>query len=120
MPPRPPITPMEVEVRLLELAEELDEAQDLLAKAEVEYAQAEFDNRQALAEARLRIGNEERRTTDQQRKDEATVFCKAEDFALVMADARVRIARSTVFGIRTKIDVARSLGTSVRSAMEVV
>jgi hypothetical protein len=111
---------MEVEKRLLELADELDEAQDLLTAAELEFAQAEYDNRQSLAQARLTIGNEERRTTDQQRKDEATVFCKSQDFALVMADARVRIARSTVFAIRSKIDIARSLGTSVRSSMEVL
>ena len=114
--PRDTITPMEVEKRLLELVDELEEAQDMLAKAEMEFAEAEYQNRQALAQARLRIGNEERRTTDAQRKDEATVFCKSEDWAFVMADARVRIARSTVFAIRSKIEVARSLGTSVRSS----
>src|SRR5213592_1086005 len=118
--PRDTITPMEVEKRLLELTDELDEAQDLLARAEIDFAEAEYRNRQALAEARLRIGNEERRTTDAQRKDEATVLCKRQDWDFVMADAKVRIARSTVFAIRTKIDVARSLGTSVRSAMDVM
>jgi hypothetical protein len=117
---RETITPAEVEARLVQLTDELDEAQDLLAAAEMEYAKAEYENRQGLAEARLRIGNEDRRTTDQQRKDEAVILCKSQDWNFVMADARVRIARSTVFAIRTKIDVARSLGTSVRSAMELV
>jgi hypothetical protein len=118
--PRDTITPMEVEKRLLELSDELDEAQDLLAKAEMDYAEADYRFRMASAEARLRIGNEDRKTTADQRKDEATVFCKAQDWDFVMADARVKIARSTVFAIRSKIEVARSLGTSVRSSMDLL
>jgi hypothetical protein len=111
---------MEVEERMLALSDELDEAQDILTQAEVRYAEAKHHCDLAMAQARLRIMNEERRTTEQQRKDEAFLTCKQEDWALSMADAGVRAARSNVFRIRTQVDIARSLGTSVRSSMEVL
>jgi uncharacterized protein HemX len=118
--PRETVTPMEVEKRLLELDEEIGEAQDMLAAAEREYAEADFNNRHAQAEARLRLLAGETRTTEMQRKDEALIQCRRQDWALAQADAKVRAARSNVMRIRAQTDIARSLGTSVRSAMDIL
>jgi hypothetical protein len=116
------ITPEKVERRLRDLGRELDEANSDLGFAENSYGKWKADFELQVAKARLRIGKEAAETgskiTVQEKEDRALVECELAYKALIGAEAVVRAARANVQRVRTQIDIARSVGTSVRSAME--
>jgi hypothetical protein len=51
-------------------------------------------------------------------EDEALLRCQDELLALNGAEAVVKAMRANMVRVRTQIDIARSLGTSVRAAFE--
>jgi hypothetical protein len=56
--------------------------------------------------------------TVQEKEDIATVECQSELQRLAIAEAIVRAARGNASRIKTQIDIARSIGTSVRAALD--
>jgi hypothetical protein len=50
--------------------------------------------------------------------DESTVECASELTRLNTSEAIVRAARANAQRLRTQIDIARSVGTAVRAAMD--
>ncbi len=113
------VTPQAVEKRLLELSKEIDTAQEFLDKCEAEYYTAKSECEIGLAEARLRTKTASIKYTVQDREDLATTECSAQIRALAIAEAKVKAARGNANRIRTQVDIARSIGTSVRSALDI-
>lgn len=117
------MTPMLVEQRLRELGRELNEAHELLVRAEHAYADAKSAWEINSARERLRVKDRalERgsKITVQEIEDTALVN-RAQDYTMLnTTDAVVRSMRANVARIRVQIDIARSVGTSVRASMEV-
>lgn len=114
------LTPHNVERRLIELSNELDEVSHDLTAAETVYYESKMRYELAIARKRLEIADELRgtKTTVQEREDMALIA--VEDYAMELAanEAILRSSRANIARIKTQIDVARSLGTSVRASYE--
>jgi hypothetical protein len=112
------VTPQAVEKRLVELSKEIDESQRFLEQTEAEYYTAKAECEISLAEARLRTKTASIKYTVQDREDLATTECASQIRTLAIAEAKVRAARGNANRVRTQVDIARSIGTSVRSALD--
>lgn len=111
------VTPASVEARLLALSREVDDAQKFLDEAEAEYFDAKGELEIALSVERLSISKAERMTV-QDKNDLAVTACAAMIRRVNAAEAKVRAARGNAARLRMQVDIARSVGTSVRSALE--
>lgn len=116
------VTPAQIESRLVQLGKELDEAHDALTAAEFEYYEAKTRFEIGMAEARLLIGQQAVeggwKVTVQERDDQALRRNAAAFQRMNTADASVRAMRANVSRLKTQIDIARSVGTSVRAALD--
>jgi len=117
------VTPADVENKLISLSRELDEAHRQLETAEDDYGKAKPDWDLEVAKTRFSVrarSNESgRKMTVQEIEDEALILCELEYVAFCKADALVKVARANVNRIKVQIDIARSVGTAVRAAMEI-
>ena len=117
------VTPAAVERRLVELSKELDEANTELVAAEHEYMRAKSDWEIRSARARLglksKAAEQGQKMTVQDVEDAAIIQCEQELMAYNASEAVVRAARGNIVRVRTQIDIARSVGTSVRSSMDI-
>ena len=108
----------------MQLSLELDEATTELVAAEHGYFRAKGDYEVAVAAARIDIGRRQAekgvKVTVQEREDEALLRVQDELLALCASEATVRAARANVKRLETQVDIARSVGTSVRASMEVL
>lgn len=111
-------TPSDIESRLLELDADLARATSALIAAENRYGQAKADAEIALAKHRLSIIDAGSKMTVAEREDRALVACENEVREERIADAVARSMRANVARVRVQIDIARSVGTSVRAALD--
>ena len=111
------VTPQGIENRLMALSKEVDESHQFLESAEHGYHKAKTNYEIAVAKARLSFAGEKFRVQDVQ--DQALLICEAEYRALNNAEAVVKAARANATRIRTQVDIARSVGTSVRASLEI-
>ena len=116
------VTPMQVDRRLIELGRELDESHTHMVEAEQTFMSAKTGYEIAIAEARMRTRQRyiERgvKVTVGEIEDEALIATKIELTALNTSEALVKAARANNNRIRTQIDIARSIGASVRASMD--
>jgi alanyl-tRNA synthetase len=105
------LTPERVEARLYELSKEIDVAHEELVKAEKAYhdSKARFEIN-GMNNLKLRVGDV---------ADKALTECATEWLQLQQAEALVKAARANANRVRTQVDIARSIGTSVRASLEV-
>lgn len=117
------LTPEQVESRLIALGRELDDAHTSMVDAEHTYYTAKAGYEIRLAEARLAVGEKYAsrgvKVTVQEREDEALMKVRDELRALYDADATVRASRANLQRVRTQIDIARSVGTTMRAFLDV-
>ena len=111
------ITPERVEKRLLELSGEIDEAQNELNNLELSYYREKAEYELGLASIRLSLANE--KMTVQTREDKALATMGETHVNMNILEAQVKAARGNVARIKTQIDIARSIGTSVRASYDV-
>jgi outer membrane protein TolC len=112
------ITPQTVETRLHELGTEIDQAHEDLVKAEKFYHSAKAVFEIAIARARIKIGTSNMKLRVGDVADKALLECESEWVDLQTAEAMVKAARANSNRVRTQVDIARSIGTSVRASME--
>jgi hypothetical protein len=112
-----------VEIRLKELSKEIDEAHSELIEAESHYMNIKAQYEVALAKARLNLARRSapsgKNYTVGEREDLAIVENEDLHLRLASAEALVKGARANAQRIRTQVDIARSVGTSVRTSMDV-
>ena len=115
------ITPVQVELRLKNLGVELDESHEELVKAEKAYMDAksmwEINSARARMTIKQRALDRGVKVTVAEVEDEALLRCQEELMALNTSEAMVKAARANNQRIRIHIDIARSIGTSVRTQM---
>lgn len=110
------VTPQAIENRLATLSKEVDEAHDFLEKAEYAYHKAKTEYEIEMAHSRMKLSTEKMRVQDVQ--DCALLACQDQYRAVNQAEAVVKAARGNSMRIRTQVDIARSIGTSVRASLE--
>lgn len=113
------ITPERIENRLYELSKEIDEAHAELAKAERDYHRTKTAFEIAIAKARIDVGTNFLKMRVQDVADTALIQCAEEYNAWQVSEALVKAARANAQRVRTQVDIARSIGTSVRASMEI-
>ena len=117
------ILPAHVDRRLITLSKELDQATMWLCDAEEGYMAAKTAHDLAAATNRMRIKqrmieNGEKPTV-QEVEDRALIASREELTALNAAEGVVKAARANSARLRVQIDIARSVGASVRAAMDI-
>jgi hypothetical protein len=117
------ILPMHVDRRLIQLSKELDSTTTWLCDAEEGYMAAKTAHDLAAATNRMRIKqrmieNGEKPTV-QEVEDRALIATREELTELNACEGIVKAARANSARLRVQIDIARSVGASVRAAMDV-
>jgi hypothetical protein len=124
MPKNEIVTPAQVEAKLKSLSKELDTCHDELVKAEYKYYKTKAQYEIAMAETRLSLARQSapngRNYTVGEREDMAIVANRDKHIEMAEVDALVRATRANAQRLRAQVDIARSVGTSVRTSMEVV
>ncbi len=114
------LTPEKVERKLYHLSLAIDKAHKELSAAEKDYLEKKADLEIALAKSRIKNSHPDMRMTASLREDQALIENEQESRALAIAEIVVRASRANVKRLETQVDIARSLGTSVRASMEVI
>jgi uncharacterized protein with von Willebrand factor type A (vWA) domain len=112
------LTPQRVEARLYELSKQIDEQHAALFDAENNYYRIKAEYELELAKARLSFSGTAQKLTVGEKADMALVAVQDLHMRMSAAEALVRATRANAQRLRTQVDIARSLGTSVRSSME--
>jgi plasmid maintenance system antidote protein VapI len=113
------ITPERIETRLYELSKEIDVAHEELVNAEKKYHTDKAVFEIAIARARIHIGTNNLKLRVGDVADKALLECEQQWINLQTAEALVKAARANTNRVRTQVDIARSIGTSVRASLEV-
>lgn len=116
------VTPMQVEQRLKDLSKEVDRVQKDLEAAERNYFETKAKYEISLAKSRLAYAEisspKGKNYTVQEREDLALIDNKEFHLEIAQAEAIVRAVRGDAQRVRMQVDLARSIGTSVRTSME--
>ena len=109
------VTPVQVEARQRALGAELDEATGAVAESESAYLGAKTDYEIAFARAIIRAEGPNAAI----REAQATLITENELRALRATEATWRALKANVDRVRVQVDIARSVGTIVKSSMTV-
>ena len=115
----PPLTPVQVERKLLELIQSNQRAYVDLRDAEHAYEVAKAEHQIAYARARLDTYGDHKDWTVGRRDDVATVATEDLRLKLAAAEAVVKSARAKASAVKVQADLVRSIGLSVRTSMAV-
>jgi hypothetical protein len=114
---------MQVEARLKDLSKLIDEAHDKLVESEDMYHRNKFAYEVSMAKSRLELASKSSPTgknyTIGEREDMALVQNETLYYVLLEAETFVKANRANVARLRVQVDIARSIGTSVRTGMDV-
>lgn len=113
------ITPEKVETRLYELSKEIDVAHEELVQAEKHYHISKAKFEVSIAHARLYVSSHYPKLRVGDIADRALIQCENEWLEIQTAEALVKAARGNAQRVRTQVDIARSIGTSVRASMDI-
>ena len=117
------VTPAQVEARLKELSKIIDEAHAELTIAEHNYHRNKADYEVAMARTRMEFSMKSSPTgknyTVSEREDMALLENSDMHRVVAVDEAIVKASRANVARIRVQVDIARSIGTSVRTAVDI-
>ena len=116
------ITPAMIEKRLRDLSKEVDEAHMYLVNTETNYNEIKGNYEIAMAKSRMKYATTSSPTgknyTVQEREDLALIDNEKLYQDLGLIDAQVKAARANTQRLRIQVEIARSVGTSVRTSMD--
>jgi hypothetical protein len=117
------VTPAQVEKRLYDLSKDIDEVQRQLEIIEKTYYETKASYEIALAKTRMSYASKSapngKNYTVQEREDIALIENEDLHWQLASVEATVRAIRGKAQAVRQQVDVARSIGTSVRAAVDI-
>ena len=116
----PPVTPMDIEKRMLRLVEANIQATQWLQEAEGEHAErvAQFEIAKARAYLKTFIPEDQKGWTEGRRAAFAADSTADLRMDLAAAESKRSSARARVKAVQTEIDLVRSISASVRNSME--
>lgn len=116
------ITPAMVEQKLRGLSKEVDEAHKVLVEVETNYHAIKADYEVAMAKARMTMATKSSPTgknyTVGEREDMALIENEELHKDLAIVQAKVLASRANTNRLKMQVDIARSVGTSVRTSMD--
>lgn len=116
------ITPAMVEQKLRGLSKEVDEAHKVLVEVETIYHSVKADYEIAMAKSRITLSTKSapngKNYTVGEREDLALVQNEELHKDLAIIQARVLASRANTNRLKMQVDIARSVGTSVRTSMD--
>ena len=116
------VTPAQIEKRLYDLSKEIDESHSELVEVESHYNSFKAQYEIAMARSRMIYATKSSPTgknyTVTERDDMALLENEELHLRVAMAEAQVKAARANANRIKTQVEIARSIGTSVRSSLE--
>ena len=116
------VTPAQVEKRLYDLSKEIDDIQTHMSTVEKAYFETKASYEIELARARMTFASKSapsgKNYTVQEREDLALIQCEDLHFRVASIEATVRSVRANAMRVKTQVDIARSIGTSVRSSID--
>lgn len=110
------VTPQSIENRLIQLEGAIDYAYDYAAKQEISYQDAKTAYELAMAASRTTPTESKRGV--QEKEDYALLENRSEYEEMMAALGLVKAARGNLERLRIQVDITRSLGATLRSAME--
>jgi hypothetical protein len=116
------VTPAQVEQKMIQLSGEIDTAQVQLEAAENNYSDLKAKYEIGLAKSRIRLGAEKnsmgKPLTATEKDDMALIENDYLHLLLSSAEATVRASRANASRLKTQVDLARSIGSSVRASLD--
>lgn len=116
------ITPAMIENRLRELSKEIDQAHQGMVDLELEYHQTKSKYELAVAKSRITLTTKSSPTgknyTVGEREDMALIENAELHERMGTVEALVKAARANTIRLKTQVEIARSVGTSVRTSMD--
>jgi len=116
------VTPAMVEQKLRGLSKEVDEAHKLLIEIESVYHNVKAEYEISMARARITLAMKSSPTgknyTVGEREDMALIENADLHKDLAIAQAKVLASRANTNRLKTQVEIARSVGTSVRTSMD--
>jgi hypothetical protein len=116
------ITPAMVEQKLRGLSKEVDEAHKVLVEVETIYHSVKADYEIAMAKSRINLATKSSPTgknyTVGEREDLALVQNEELHKDLAIIQAKILASRANTNRLKMQVDIARSVGTSVRTSMD--
>ena len=116
------ITPAMVEQKLRGLSREVDEAHKVLVEVETVYHVVKADYEIAMAKSRMTLASKSSPTgknyTVGEREDLALIENEELHRNLAVTQAKVLASRGNTNRLKMQVDIARSVGTSVRTSMD--
>lgn len=109
-------TPQNIEKRLFDLSLEIDKTQEALTDAESNYIKlkGQFE----IGMAKTRLASMENKMTQAEREDRALTANEDTYLQLNTAEVLVKALRQKMANVKTQVDIARSIGSSVRASMD--
>jgi len=116
------ITPAMVEQKLRGLSKEVDEAHKVLVEVETIYHSVKADYEISMAKSRITLATKSSPTgknyTVGEREDLALIQNEELHKDLAIIQAKVLASRGNTNRLKMQVDIARSVGTSVRTSMD--
>lgn len=116
------VTPAQIEARLKALSKEIDDVHADLVDAERDYNYKKADYEINMAKSRMEYASKSSPTgknyTVQEREDMAILDNVELHYNLALSEAKVKAARANANRIKTQVEIARSIGTSVRTSLD--
>lgn len=109
-------TPQNIEKRLFDLSLEIDKTQEALTEAETGYIK--FKGKFEIDMAKTRLSLMETKMTQAEREDRALTANEDTYLQLNAAEVLVKALRQKMANVKTQVDIARSIGSSVRASMD--
>lgn len=113
------VTPEQVEKRLMELSKEVDEAHEKLRDADANLVEKEYQFKKKMAESRVRLSHSDNKMRVQEIDDRALMMNDTEYFEYLTAQHIVRAAKSNSDRVDTQVQIAQSVGASVRASLTI-
>lgn len=116
------VTPAQIEARLYALSKEIDDSYTNLVEAEAAYNRIKGDYEISMAKSRMIYATKSSATgknyTVQERDDLALLDNEKLHMQIGFAEAAVKAARANANRIKIQVEIARSIGTSVRTSLD--
>lgn len=116
------VTPAQIEKRLYDLSKDIDDAHADLTDDERTYHTVKTMYEIGMAKSRMEYATKSapngKNYTVQEREDLALIANEAAFTQLNIVEARVKASRANVNRIKTQVEIARSIGTSVRTSLD--
>jgi hypothetical protein len=116
------VTPAQIEARLYALSKEVDDCHSDLVEAEADYHRVKSQYELAMAQQRIYFAQHTapngKNYTVQERDDHALLQNQGLHIDMGVVEARVKASRANSQRIKTQVEIARSIGTSVRTSLD--